>query len=64
MRDRGPAADPDNSGYDRLLAAPALELAVGNWRLYGDVALPVYQHVNENPLVAASRFKRGLSRNV
>lgn len=63
IRDRGPEADPDNSGYDRVLAAPALELAVKNWRLYGDVELPVYQRVNGNQLVAPSLFKLVLSRN-
>jgi hypothetical protein len=63
IRDRGPAADPDNSGYDRLLAGPALELTVKTWRLYGDVELPVYQRTNGEQLVAPSLFKLVLSRN-
>jgi hypothetical protein len=63
IRDRGPQADPDNSGYDRLLASPGLELAVKDWRLYGDVELPVYQRVNGYQLVAPALFKLVLSRN-
>ena len=61
-RDGGPAGHPDDSGYERLLASPGLELQVKNWRLYGDVELPVYQHVNGNQLVAPSLFKLVLSR--
>jgi hypothetical protein len=62
-RDRGPEANPDGSGYERALIAPALELKVKDWRLYGDVELPVYQRVNGDQLVAQSTFKVVLSRN-
>ncbi len=56
-RDAGPAADPPNSGYQRLLIAPGLQLDTPNFRLYGDVELPAYQHINGNQLVAPALFK-------
>lgn len=51
-RDHGSAADPANTGYERVLVSPGVELEVGNVSLYADVALPVYQDVNGNQLVA------------
>jgi hypothetical protein len=62
-RDHGPAADTPNSGYERVLVTPGLELDAKSWRLYGDVELPVYQRVNGNQLVAPALFKLTLSRN-
>lgn len=57
-RDTGVLADFDDSGYDRLLVAPGLELDVpGGLRVYGDVGFPVYQYVNGNQLVAAQLYK-------
>jgi len=50
-RDAGENADPANSGYQRLLFAPGLELRIRRIRLYADVESPVYQHVNGNQLV-------------
>jgi hypothetical protein len=48
--DSGPAADSLNSGYERLLISPGVEVRLNRFRLNGDVELPVYQHVNAAPL--------------
>ncbi|HEY3813869.1 MAG TPA: hypothetical protein VGL66_11640 [Caulobacteraceae bacterium] len=61
--DSGPAADPLNSGYDRLMVSPGLEFNAKTWRLYGDVELPVWQRVNGNQLVAPALMKVTLSRS-
>lgn len=58
-RDRGAAADPDNSGYRRLLVAPALQAQIGATRVYVDYELPVAQYFNGNQL--ASRWQTKLS---
>jgi hypothetical protein len=62
-RDAGPAADPVNSGYERLLIAPGVELKAAAWKLYGDVEFPLYQRVNGNQLVAPALFKVIVSRS-
>ena len=62
MQDHGPAANPANSGYERILLSPGLELDAAAWRVYGDVELPVYQHVRGNQLVASELFKINISR--
>jgi hypothetical protein len=46
LRDSGPQADRYNSGYFRLLAAPGVQLQFRNIRLYADIEVPLYQHVN------------------
>ena len=56
-RDAGPAADPDSTGYDRLMISPGLELDVDSVKLYGDVEFPIYQHMNGDQLVAPALFK-------
>jgi hypothetical protein len=61
-RDAGPEADPQNTGYRRALVAPGVEAQVRGVRLYGDVELPVYQHVNGNQLIAPVQFKLVLSK--
>ena len=62
-RDAGPASDAPNSGYQRLMVAPGLQLDTPDWRLYGDMELPVYQHVNGNQLVAPALFKVIVSKS-
>lgn len=62
-RDQGSDANPSDSGYDRLLVSPGLELEVKSWRAYADVELPVYQRVNGNQLIAPQLFKVVLSRS-
>ena len=61
-KDTGPAADPVGSGYERVLAAPGLELDSGSWKLYGDIELPVYQRINGNQLTAPGLFKLVMTR--
>jgi hypothetical protein len=56
-RDSGPVADPDNSGYQRLLISPGLSLSVNQWKLYADVEVPVWQHMNGNQLIAPYALK-------
>ena len=44
--DTGPNSDPLNSGYERVLLSPGIEVRSGRVRLNADVALPVFQHVH------------------
>jgi len=65
--DTGINADPLNSGYERLLISPGVEVRLQRFAIYADVALPIYQHTNAAPnpavegtagqLVASSLFK-------
>ncbi|HEX4048484.1 MAG TPA: hypothetical protein VH309_11645, partial [Elusimicrobiota bacterium] len=56
-RDQGAAADPADSGYQRVLLSPGLEVKKGAARVYGDVEFPVYAFVNGNQLIAAELYK-------
>ncbi|HLI65528.1 MAG TPA: hypothetical protein VKU90_04110 [Caulobacteraceae bacterium] len=60
--DRGLEADPDNTGYARVLLSPGVQVSAGRWKLYGDVELPIYQSVKGNQLIAPEQFKVVLSR--
>ncbi len=55
--DSGPVADPGNTGCDRIMLSPGLEIAMNGWKLYGDVEFPVYQHVVGDQVVAPELFK-------
>ena len=66
--DTGDNANPLNSGYERLLIAPGVNMRVGKLRLYADIELPIYQHANSDvvpgqsgQLVAAHLFNATLS---
>jgi len=61
LHDRGINADPANSGYKRVLLAPGLEVDAAGFRIYGDVAVPVYQQVKGNQLTAGELFKLNIS---
>ncbi len=50
--DSGTAAEPENTGYRRLLAAPGVELQWQRMRVDMRVSTPIYQHVRGNQLVA------------
>jgi hypothetical protein len=57
--DSGAAADPDNTGYDRLYISPGLDFTKvvndannNTLKLYGDIEIPVYQRMTGNQLVA------------
>jgi len=59
--DSGAAANPDNSGYQRILLSPGVEFHIHPVKLYADVELPVYQNVTGNQVVAPVLFKVSLS---
>jgi len=60
--DRGAAANPGDSGYRRLLLAPAIAFAAAGLNVDAQVALPVFQDVRGNQLVSPGLFKLHLSR--
>ncbi len=55
--DRGWAAHPTDSGYERILLSPGIELDYKKVMVYFDVGFPVYQYVNGNQLVASALYK-------
>lgn len=60
-RDDGVEANPPNTGYTRVLLSPGVEFTWNQWSLYGDFAVPVYQHVNGNQLIAPWQFSMVVS---
>jgi hypothetical protein len=59
--DRGLNADPADSGYSRLIFSPGVEVAMGDWALYGDVEIPIFQYYNGDQLAAPYAVKVILS---
>jgi hypothetical protein len=55
--DSGPAANPLNSGYDRALISPGVEMSVNQWKAYADVEFPVYEDMTGNQLIAPAALK-------
>ena len=53
-RDSGANANPLNSGYERLLIAPGINVRMNRVRLYADIELPIYQHTNSDVTPGAS----------
>ncbi len=53
-RDTGDNANSLNTGYERLLIAPGINLRAGRVRLYADIELPIYQHANSDVVPGAS----------
>jgi hypothetical protein len=60
-RDSLARANPQNSGYTRLMLAPGAEIKLGIVRLYGDVEVPFFQNFNGNQVTAPVLFKTILS---
>jgi len=60
-RDNGPAAAPDDSGYQRILLSPGIEFHLHPVKVYADVEIPVYQNMRGNQLVAPALFKLNVS---
>jgi len=56
-RDRGWAADPTGSGYERILLTPGIELDYKRVMVYFDVGFPVYQYTNGDQLVSSALYK-------
>ena len=59
--DSGGQANPQDSGYQRVLLSPGIEFHLHPVKLYADVEVPVYQNMNGNQLVAPILFKVSLS---
>ncbi len=55
--DSGAQAEPDHSGYQRLLLSPGVEVNMGRWHVYANIGLPIYQNTIGNQLVAPQFFK-------
>jgi hypothetical protein len=48
--DNGLAANPSNSGYERLLVPPGVLVKLSrNVEVYTDVEIPLYHHANSAP---------------
>jgi len=62
-RDDGARSNHGDSGYQRIFLSPGLEADMGGFRIYGDVAFPVYQHFNGNQLAASELFKINISHS-
>lgn len=60
-RDSGAAADPDNSGYQRVLLSPGIEFHMHPIKVYADAEFPVYNHVTGNQLIAPVLLKVSVS---
>lgn len=60
--DSGGQSNPGDSGYERLVVSPGVELQAGDWRLFADIGAPIYQRVNGNQLTAPLLFKTMLTR--
>ncbi len=61
--DNGTASNRQGSGYERVLLSPGLEVDVAAYRVYTDVAFPVYDNVHNNQLTAPVMFKLNVSRS-
>jgi hypothetical protein len=55
------AANPVQSGYQRVLLSPGVEVDVHPFMFYADVELPVYQNTNGNQLVGSFLVKGSIS---
>lgn len=55
--DSGMAANPSGSGYGRLLLSPGFDIDLSRWTLHAEVALPIYQNVIGNQLIAQQMIK-------
>jgi hypothetical protein len=55
--DSGSNANPDNSGYQRILLSPGIEFHIHPVKIYADVELPVYQNFTGNQLAASVLYK-------
>ena len=60
-RDDGSASSHGDTGYERVLISPGIEVLLAPVKIYLDAELPVYQHVNGNQLVAPVLWKMGIS---
>ncbi|MGA2785994.1 MAG: hypothetical protein ABSF60_00560 [Verrucomicrobiota bacterium] len=59
--DSGNAANPDNSGYQRILLSPGVEFHIHPVKIYADAEFPVFQNFTGNQVAAPVLFKVSLS---
>ncbi len=59
--DSGANADPDNTGYQRIMLSPGIEFHIHPVKIYADVEVPVFQNLNGNQLAAPVLFKLSMS---
>ena len=59
--DSGEAANPADSGYSRLLLSPGVDIVLPRWTLHAEVALPLYQNVSGNQLIAQQMIKTSIA---
>jgi hypothetical protein len=59
--DIGAAADPGDSGYQRIMLSPGIEFHIHPVKIYADAEFPVYQNFTGNQLAAPVLFKLSIS---
>jgi hypothetical protein len=59
--DSGDAADPSDSGYERLMLSPGIEFHIHPVKIYADVEIPVFQNFTGNQVAAPVLFKVSMS---
>jgi len=59
--DSGGNADPDNTGYQRILLSPGVEFHIHPMKIYADAEFPVYQNFTGDQLAAPVMFKISMS---
>ena len=59
--DSGSAADPSDSGYERILLSPGIEFHIHPVKIYADAEIPVFQNFTGNQLAAPVLFKVSMS---
>jgi hypothetical protein len=55
--DVGALANPENSGYQRLMISPGVEVDIHPVRIYADIEVPVLQNFRGNQLTASVLYK-------
>lgn len=60
-RDSGPAANSPDTGYQRLLLGPGVEIGEGAWHAFANVSFPVAQNINGDQIVASEYYKLSVS---
>ena len=61
QRQRRRNADPDNTGYQRLMLSPGIEFHIHPVKIYADAEFPVFQNFTGNQLAAPVLFKVSVS---
>jgi len=56
-----PGRGSPNTGYDRLVLTPGIEVGAGNVRIFADVGFPVFIDMNGDQLIARELYKLVIS---